>query len=364
MIVYSESSEYGGHEAATISLVKNLQGFGNFEVEFCLQEGNEKFKEAVLEQRYIVSNNFSSKRYPLFNLIKLSYYLEVFRVVKRGDGDLLLASGNMDFNLVPLIIGKILKRKTILYIPFIPRYQRISSSKLVGFLRDRFHELFFKFVSNVILIKESDAQLLVERGARKAKVLVVENSIRPTELKWERPEISASRFKIVVPGRLVDRQKEQKRALEILKRIRARGIPATMTFMGEGPDLDILVDRAGELGLGGEVKFAGHVVQMPKKILIGFDIVLFTTKFEGVPLTLLELVNTGIPIVATNIDVHRIYLNESDIFDTDEEAAELVAKYLIGDREFHPRKTYCKTETMEKNRAKILAYFKNEGGLR
>lgn len=71
----------------------------------------------------------------------------------------------------------------------------------------------------------------------------------------------------------------------------------TLVIAGEGPDHDSLAALASELGLGRRALFVGPVAR-PLDALSAFDVILFSSRFEGLPLALLEGMAAGcVPIV-------------------------------------------------------------------
>lgn len=363
MIIYSESNEYGGHEKATISLVNYFHVEKNLNVKYHINKSNTLFFEAIKSDNKYVDTNGSTDRYPLFNLLNPCYYLRVFRLLNKSDERIIFASGNMDFNLVPILIAFLLNKNSILYIPFVPNYKKINKNTLIGTLRDNFHNVFFKLLSEVILIKESDEKIIRLRND-KLKSLVIENVIKKVDFKWKKDNKKIKKFKIVVPGRLVVSQKNQLQALEILKELHFLGLDVSMVFMGSGKDLSLIKNKSTELGLNNYVVFPGHVFNMIETILLDFDLVLFTSKYEGIPLTLLELINSGIPIVGSDIDVHKIYLRSSDIFNSKEEAVEIICSYLLRNKHFVPKKEYDHDTIKKSNKIKIKRYIENASDFR
>ncbi len=363
MIIYSESTEFGGHESATISLVNMLLAEKYFNHNFYINESNSLFLEAIKNDKKNVELNYSTKKYPLYNLFRPIYYIKVFRLFSKIDDTILFASGNMDFNLVPILIANLLKKNTILYIPFLPNYKKLSKNSTIGILRDKFHNIFYKLISSAILIKESDIKLIKIRN-KKIKTLVIENIILETNLKWKKNIQNSKKFKIVVPGRLIISQKNQLLALDILKELQKIGLNVSITFMGKGSDLNIIEHKTNELRLSNSVNFAGHVYNMIETILLDFDLVLFTSKYEGIPLTLLELINSGIPIVGSNIDVHKTYLRNSDIFKSKNEAVEIISSYIKNKKSFYPKKKYDYKVVEKRNSKNIKKFFRDDSGFR
>ena len=104
---------------------------------------------------------------------------------------------------------------------------------------------FFKLISTVILIKESDIKLIKLRNSN-IKTLIVENVIAETDLKWKKKNKKREIYKIVVPGRLVISQKNQLQALDILKDLHSIGLNVSITFMGKGTDLNLIKQKSNE----------------------------------------------------------------------------------------------------------------------
>ena len=71
-------------------------------------------------------------------------------------------------------------------------------------------------------------------------------------------------------------------------------------FIGEGPTQARLADRVSRLGLEPYVIFAGAREDIPE-ILSALDIFLLTSLYEGLPLSILEAMAVGLPVVATSV---------------------------------------------------------------
>lgn len=73
----------------------------------------------------------------------------------------------------------------------------------------------------------------------------------------------------------------------------------TLTVIGDGPERDKLERLVRDLGLEGKVSFRGYVPE-PASLLPGFDVLLLSSDYEGVPAVILEALAAGLAIVATN----------------------------------------------------------------
>ena len=70
--------------------------------------------------------------------------------------------------------------------------------------------------------------------------------------------------------------------------------------VGSGPEKEDLEALAGELGLSGRVLFLGQRLDVPD-LLAASDIFVLSSDWEGLPITILEAMATGVPCVATAV---------------------------------------------------------------
>lgn len=77
---------------------------------------------------------------------------------------------------------------------------------------------------------------------------------------------------------------------------------------GTGPDELQLKNLADNLNIAGKVRFLGPVRDV-SSVLPAFDIAVLPSRFEGMPLTLLEYMSSGKPIIASDIPSSREILD-------------------------------------------------------
>jgi glycosyltransferase involved in cell wall biosynthesis len=125
---------------------------------------------------------------------------------------------------------------------------------------------------------------------RNPLVLKIDSAIRWPELG---PEL-----RMACVARL-SHEKGQDIVLEALATSDWRARQWRLTFYGEGPTRDVLERLVERLKLRDRVLFAGHVE--PEQIWRENDILVLPSRCEGMPLTLVEAMFCGRPVVATNV---------------------------------------------------------------
>ncbi len=112
------------------------------------------------------------------------------------------------------------------------------------------------------------------------------------------PACSDSHPHFVAVGRLVA-QKGIDILLRAMVEVRARIPAAELTLVGEGPLKSELEKQAQQLGLGQAAHFAGFQSN-PYPYIKRADVFALSSRYEGLPLALLEALAVGTPVVATD----------------------------------------------------------------
>ena len=164
-------------------------------------------------------------------------------------------------------------------------------------------------------IMSSDKYLVVNNAIDVEKYKFDENIRKKyrTDLKIEND------FVIGNVGRL-HFQKNQEFLIDIFNEINKKIDNAKLLLVGQGEDAEKLKNKVEELGLESKVQFLG-VRKDIMELLQAMDIFVFPSKFEGLPLALLEAQASGIQVYASkdvipsavkmSNDFHFIPLNNS-----------------------------------------------------
>ena len=155
--------------------------------------------------------------------------------------NVLISCGNMDFCIVPSILFKKSGNPLSLYTPYFPLFSKISRYKKIGSIRDFFHTKLLRMYDHIIYISKSQESEIVSRIGDNRNFLLYENLIPERDYmpKWKK--VKQDVFRIAVPGRLVNRQKNQIMALDILNKLLELGYKIEMLFIGGGKDFKMLI---------------------------------------------------------------------------------------------------------------------------
>lgn len=127
----------------------------------------------------------------------------------------------------------------------------------------------------------------------------------------ERFGFPADAFVVAGVGRL-SYQKNFGLFLQVAARVLEDRPQAFFAIAGTGDEEAALRRQAQELGLGSRLKFMGFVPDM-RALYPAADVLMLTSRYEGLPITILESMATGTAIVSSNLDgVQEVLRDDED----------------------------------------------------
>lgn len=141
---------------------------------------------------------------------------------------------------------------------------------------------------------ERDAGL-GERIGRPGQYRVVPNGVRLERFALPRAPV---RGRILMVGRLAP-PKRPDLALQALASVRQAIPEAELHVVGDGPLRPRAEALSSQLGLNGAVRFLGNREDVPE-LLANAECALLASDYEGCPLTVVEAMAAGVPVVATD----------------------------------------------------------------
>lgn len=151
--------------------------------------------------------------------------------------------------------------------------------------------------SRIIAVSEFDRQLALEaRITTEDRIVTVHNGMpdRPPDL---RAEPDRTPVRLVMVARF-GRQKDHGTLLRALAGLQHH--PWELDLIGDGPLMAEMELLAASLGIGGRVRFLGQRLDVDE-ILARAQVSLLVTNWEGLPLSILEAMRAGLPVVASSV---------------------------------------------------------------
>jgi glycosyltransferase involved in cell wall biosynthesis len=184
------------------------------------------------------------------------------------------------------------------WFPDYPRAKRILANRFLLRRRDR----------AVGVCRSVREALIRNEGLPAGRVAVIYNGIDLHPAAATGPDSEGARRAMGVgPEEMVilqvarlDALKDHATAIRTLERVVSRREDARLVLIGEGPELSKIQELARRRGVAPFVRFLGLRTDVAR-LLPGADMLLLTSVSEGMPLTLIEGMAAGLPIVATRV---------------------------------------------------------------
>jgi glycosyltransferase involved in cell wall biosynthesis len=125
--------------------------------------------------------------------------------------------------------------------------------------------------------------------------VVIHNGVDPTAALPRRRR-DGTPPRIVTVGRL----KAPKDPLTLVRALASVSGPFEAVVVGDGPDRPAVEAEAERLALGGAVRLAGERADV-MQLLADADIFVLSSRSEGLPLSILEAMSAGLPVVASRV---------------------------------------------------------------
>lgn len=205
-----------------------------------------------------------------------------------------------------------------------------------GSLRNRIYEALqtwaYRRIGVVVAVSAKLARDLQDRGVSTTKIMVIANAfIAPRVAPMSRVEarrqcgIAPWVFAIGWIGRIsVEKGPDVLvRALALLEQY-----PFVAVVIGDGAQRQDVMALATRLGIAGSIQWKGPV-SAAWQLLPAFDVMVISSRTEGLPITLLEAMYFGIPVVATSVGGIPEVLGMSEAILVPSERPELMAAAIL-----------------------------------
>lgn len=333
---------FGGHEVMMIKIIKELTRTGKNKVVCFCASSNEKLISALKEQKLNINTFDISSEVNLISVyFSWRYLLKVLKTLNNArklSDSIFLVQGSIELGCGFLLVSKLTGIKVVSYIPFAHSYKELNRKYAI--IRDLAASVVYKMTNNYITISEFAKKQILDKNMH-AQVGICENFISEisTEDNCSLYEKQLDEFNVFVVGRIVFSHKCQDILMASISELDDK-LTKKIIFhvVGDGPDLNSLKMMACRYNYV-NVIFHGWVEKW-WKVKPSPDLLVIPSKFEGVPLVMLEAMTRRIPIIASATDGMNDYLNEYALFENSrdfkvktEYIREMITK-CINDKDF------------------------------
>ena len=313
IVCYDDNPDYGGHQVMACLAVEALAQAKDIRLVFFYSPENERLRRR-LEKIQSGSTSMELRTTP-FRTRKLQGLRNRFskksihnlrRLLKAENPDLVLCiQGEIEDASLALCTGKQMKAPCISYIP-IPHRMALMGAKL-GKLRDSLNAYLFRRPNGWITISESMKTLLEERGTNRP-IEVVHNGIDTTRFcplakQAARTALGLPEHKTLFGsiGRVEFKQKQQDFLARTFSNHWKNNDDMHLVLVGDGPDSGRLHALINELEIQSQVSILPWQEESAL-VYSALDMLIIPSRFEGVPLVMLEALACGTPVIASARD--------------------------------------------------------------
>ncbi len=155
-----------------------------------------------------------------------------------------------------------------------------------------------KFTNGVITVSDFDYKQAIEKQiVPMDKIQRIHNGIYDIALDKVTNDVPTSIVRLLMVARFAE-PKDHCLLLKALQRVKTKGWH--LTLVGDGPLFESVNHFAKAIGLADQITFAGENRDVTAK-LRETDIFMLISKSEGLPLSIIEAMREGLPIIASDV---------------------------------------------------------------
>lgn len=236
-----------------------------------------------------INNTAKVIRYDTDNKFKeLLFMCKIFLTLKDNT---IVISTSPNFLKIAYLIRKIFNKK----------YKIVSYIHFSLENQDLFNKEVLKYADFHLAISSSIRKSLIKMGVSKNKIFLIFNPISHKQDIISSPNNTKYDLSLAYVGRVY--LEGQKNLVEAIKGIEKSKLNIHLDILGSGPDVNSLKEYIKDNKLEEKITLFGWV-KNPWSILKnkGIDGLILTSRFEGLPMVLLEAMSYGIPCIVSDFE--------------------------------------------------------------
>ncbi len=311
-IIIGDITNSAGTERAVTNLANSMCTFHSYDVTIISTGNNFKDPAYALhtDVKLVFLNYRAFSKYGLFSrfFVYVKLILSVRKIIKSENYNFVLGTTHAFNMLLPIITAKAKTRSVGCEHMSYDATPAISKS---------LRTLMYRFLDSVVVLTNADKMRFDKHHKN---VWVIPNSI---SFLPKKPANLTSKTMLAV-GRLT-RQKGFDILLDICKPVFEKYPDWKLNIFGDGEDKEDLVNKALRLGINKNVNFLASTSKIQEEFLAS-SIYLLSSRWEGLPMVLLETMATGLPpvsfdcpngpadVITDGIDGYIVPMNNHELF--------------------------------------------------
>ncbi|MBD3655381.1 MAG: glycosyltransferase family 4 protein [Marinobacter sp.] len=154
-----------------------------------------------------------------------------------------------------------------------------------------------RICERIITVSEYDRDIAIKHNVSSIDQMVVVHNGMPEVPQSLCTKHQLEAAKLVMVARF-EEPKDQRAVIAALASI--TDLQWSMEFIGDGPNMDSVKSLVQKLGLSHRVTFLGARDDVPER-LNRADALVLVSSWEGLPLTILEAMRAGLPVIASDV---------------------------------------------------------------
>lgn len=280
-------SGYGGTEKAIVTLANYFVQKEDLEITLVLSNIPKNQDWLLnLDKSVIVKKTLKNKK-----LSKLILFTQCFFRANNDDVFIILGANTIKF---AYQIRKLLHKK----------WRIVSWMHFSLFGQDWFNPYNLLYADEHLSISSKITRELQKIGVKKSLITTIYNEVDKHKLLLQKP---SSQINIAFAGRVM--LDSQKNLRELFQAIKLSKKNIHLDIYGTG-DIEGCTSYLNTLGIIDKVKWHGWVKNPIESLKYRPDYFVLTSKFEGLPMILLEALSFGIPCICSNFDGYDDVIQE------------------------------------------------------
>lgn len=304
----------GGHEKMCLQMIEDA--YPN--AELYIPRNNHRLKELFEDKGFDIyfhdacSQSMQSFQ-TVFNLRQM--FSAFFLIKKIANKNIILVQGDIELGSQFLVAAKLLKKNVTSYIPYAHSFKTMRKPMAWG--RDFLSKYYYKLCNHYITISDCFKEDLLYLNPH-AQVNIFPNYVVAPSIPFYCRE-NGSPVKIFLIGRVEFHQKGHDFFIQALAMLagKASWPKLEIHFIGDGKDLTELKHLCKQFSNKTiEIDFIFHGwLNDVWSIAYQADLIVIPSRYEGVPLVMLEAIQLDKKVIASNRDGMKDFLKPEYLFD-------------------------------------------------